>query len=449
MTPTIAVMRVAMGGGLAKDALEPPIFAILGALTPAGAARLAFHDERRRPLPEPIGADWVCLSVETFAAAHAYDLADSYRARGLKVGLGGIHPTILPDEAAAHADTVFVGDAEGVWPQFLADVAAGQTRDRYVADRNAAFVDTSRQPPLTGYPPLGVVQLSRGCRYACDFCSIKTFYPGQVRCKDIETAVADLRGNRRRHIFIADDNLFADRAWARELFAAMAPLKKKWACQVSLDIAQDDAMLALMRRAGCFLVLIGFESLRQDTLKAMRKRANDAADYRRAIEAIYAAGLMIYATFVIGYDTDTAATADEILAFAESHSFAVSNFNPLSVYPGTPLYRRLLDAGRLSRPRWWLDRDYRYGQLAHVPAGATAAEIEDGCRTARYSFYSPRSILRRLFAGPNWRSPLVFLAINVISAREIRRKQGALLREDGAGRRGRSPGIPERAGRPR
>ncbi|MCL2787412.1 MAG: B12-binding domain-containing radical SAM protein [Micrococcales bacterium] len=427
MTPRIAIVRVAMGGGQARDALEPPIFAILGALTSPSAAQLTFFDERRRPLPERIDADWVCLSVETFAAAHAYDLADHYRSRGHKVGLGGIHPTLLPEEARTHADVVFVGDAEGVWPAFLADLTQGTVKPRYVDDGEAWFVDTSHQPPATGYPPLGVVQLSRGCRYACDFCSIKALYPGRVRCKSVDAAVRELQHNPHRRVFIADDNLFADRAWARDLFTAMVPLRKKWACQVSLDIAQDDAMLALMKKAGCFLVLIGIESLNPDTLRAMRKRANDVRDYDRAIEAIYRHGLMVYATFVIGYDTDTPTTADEILAFARSHSFAVANFNPLSVYPGTRLYRRLSDEGRLIQPRWWLDRDYRYGQLAHSPEGASAHAIEAGCRRARYSFYSPLSILRRLFRAPNWRTPLVYLAINLVSAREIRRKQDQIL----------------------
>jgi len=299
---------------------------------------------------------------------------------------------------------------------------------RHVAPSDAPFADTSDQPARKGYLPLGVVQFSRGCRYSCDFCSVKALYPGPARSKSIEMAVGEMAAGAHRLIFIADDNLISDRAWAKELFTALIPLKKRWVCQVSIDVAADDDMLELMRQAGCFMVLIGFESLNPDTLRAMHKTANHVAKYREAIAAIYRHHMLVYATFVVGYDTDSATTADEILAFAESCGFAVANFNPLSVYPGTPLYARLSAEGRLTKPEWWLDPDYRYGQLAHSPAGATAGQIEDSCRRARYSFYSTGGILRRLFHSPNWRHPLVFLAVNLISAREIRRKQGVALK---------------------
>ena len=429
MIPQIAVVRVAMGQGQAHDALEPPVFVILSALTGVRQANLTFFDERRRPLPARLEADWVCLSVDTFAAAHAYILADHYRSLGIKVGLGGIHPTVLPDEAAAHADTVFVGDAEGVWPAFLRDLATGQAASRYVAPSDAPFVDTSGQPAPKGYLPLGVVQLSRGCRYTCDFCSVKALYPGPTRCKSIEMSIGEIAACPHRLVFIADDNLIADRAWARDLFTALVPLKKRWACQVSIDVASDDALLELMRRAGCFLVLIGFESLSPETLRAMHKTSNHVDRYRDAVAAIHRHHMMVYATFVIGYDSDTATTADDILDFAKSCSFGVANFNPLSVYPGTPLYDRLTIEGRLAKPDWWLNPDYRYGELAHVPAGAAARQIEDGCRRARYSFYSAAGILRRLLHPPNWRYPLVFLVVNLVSAREIHRKQGTSLSE--------------------
>jgi len=416
-----------MGRGQAHDALVPPIFPILTALSHDQDAVLTFFDERRRELPMNLQADWVCLSVETFAAAHAYDLADHYRRLGVKVGLGGIHPSLLPDEAAVHADTVFVGDAEGVWPDFLRDLAAGHVAPRYDAPLDAPMVDTSGQRAVRGYLPLSVVQLSRGCRYACDFCSIKALYPGRARSVSVDQAVKELADCPHKLVFIADDNLITDRVWARQLFAAMVPLKKRWVCQVSIDVASDDSLLALMKAAGCFMVLIGFESLNPDTLRAMRKTANHVSQYRAAIAAIYRHHLMVYGTFVVGYDTDTASTPDELQAFAEVSGFAVANFNPLSAYPGTPLYDRLAAQGRLINPTWWLDPDYRYGQLVHRPTGATPREIEDGCRRARYGFYSLPNILRRLFREPNWRHPLVFLATNLISAREIHRKQGQPL----------------------
>lgn len=198
-----------------------------------------------------------------------------------------------------------------------------------------------------------------------------------------------------------------------------------------MDVARDPELLALMRRAGCLMVLIGFESLDRDNLKQMRKGANlRAGDYDRVVAAVRRAGLMVYGTFVIGYDHDTAATAGELVDFATRHGFSIANFNPLTPMPGTELYERLRAEGRLLYQRWWLDEDYRYGDAMYTPAGMTPQQLTASCRDARYAFYSVGSIARRARANAGSPTALaVHLAANLVSRRAIHAKQGAVLGE--------------------
>ncbi len=176
---------------------------------------------------------------------------------------------------------------------------------------------------------------------------------------------------------------------------------------------------------------MGFESTSTDTLKAIGKGANLHADYERVIQAFYAAHLMIYGTFVIGYDADTPATARDALDFATRHHFAIANFNPLMPMPGTRLYDRLAADGRLRHDRWWVDPGYRYGDAMLVPGGMSPNDLTEGCREARFAFNTAGCIARR-FAHPaaNAHSPgnaALFLAANLVSRREIKAKQGRQL----------------------
>jgi radical SAM superfamily enzyme YgiQ (UPF0313 family) len=198
-----------------------------------------------------------------------------------------------------------------------------------------------------------------------------------------------------------------------------------------MDAAQNDKLLGLMKESGCLLVLMGFESLDRKNLERMNKSANLAiGDYDRAIANIYKHGLLIYATFVLGYDEDTAESFKETLSFAMKHNFTVANFNPLIPMPGTPLYKRLEQEGRLIYDKWWLSEVYCYGDTAYRPRQLSPEELRDGCKSIRYSFYGVRSILKRLFAGGFHLKPynfFLFMALNIISNREIHRKQGRLL----------------------
>lgn len=435
----ITVIRSAMFEGKSKDAMKPLIFGILSALTPP-AWEITFYDDRIESLPDSIDGHILAISTDTFSARRAYRLAGRYRREGLLIVMGGFHPTVCPEEVLRYADVVLIGDAEDTWPQLLRDYARGCPKSRYdgTGGVHAPMLAAGlKDTPYTGkrYLRLGILQLSRGCKFRCDFCSIKTMYPGAVRQLLPESVAEEVRRTKERLIFFADDNLLLDEKSAMELFSVLKPLRKKWACQISMEAAANEALLTQMKESGCIMVLMGFESLNESALRQMNKQANlRIGAYEKAIRTIHSHGLMIYGTFVLGYDGDVAADVERTMNFALAHRLAVANFNPLIPMPGTDVYRRLKEEGRLLyNGTWWNCDTYRYGDTAYLPRGMTPDELRDSCRSARYAFYSPRSIIRRLTGLSLYRNPgraFIYLTLNLVSAWEIRRKQGKILGGD-------------------
>ena len=426
----IAVIRVGMIPGKSNDAMKPLLFPIIESLTPLEHS-LEFWDDRAENLPAVLDADVVALSVETFAARRAYALARQYKTHGNLVVMGGFHPSMEPQECAQHCDVVVVGDSEDTWPRLLEDAKAGRAQPLYVSENAAPLAGTlpqSRAFVGKRYLPLAMVQFSRGCKYHCDFCSVKAMYPGEVRQRPVAELAAEIGQIKERYMFFIDDNLFLDEESALALFAAIKPYCKRWACQVSLDVAMNPRLLEAMASSGCFLVLMGFESLSQVSLVAMGKVANlRVGDYKKALENLRRFRLLVYGTFVLGYDGDTLATIQETVAFAKRHRMALANFNPLIPMPGTNLHRRLQAEKRLLHEKWWLEPGYRYGDTTFLPVGMTPEELEKGCWEARSAFYSWKSIWNRLWANRRHLG-LVFVA-NWASRREIGRKQGRRLGE--------------------
>jgi len=425
--PNIAAMR-------STDAMPPLVFAILAARTPPGTER-RFYDERLEDLPIDEPTDLVAITVETFTARRAYQIADHYRARGVPVIMGGYHATLLPEEAEAHCDALVIGDAEGSWEQLLEDFALRRLQRRYTGGNSRPLDDFTLDRTIfkgKKYAPIELVQFSRGCRFACDFCSIRSFYQDTLRTRQVQSVVRELQAlDTRKLVFFVDDNLFSSRKSLEELLAAIRPLGIRWCCQISIDVARDDSLLDQMAEAGCMLALIGFESLSPVNLKQMAKPWNRVAgDYRSVVRRLHDRGIAVYGTFVFGYDADTAETIEHSLEFALKARLEIANFNPLTPTPASPLYDRLNAEGRLLSPKWWLDPDYRYGDPIFVPKAISATDFARKCFDAKRTFYSWRSIINRVLgseAGFSWfRTGAVGLA-NVISRREVLRKQYRVL----------------------
>jgi len=417
-----------------SDAMEPLCFAILKSLTPDDV-ETSFYDERLEPIPIDAETDLVAMTVETYTARRAYQIAAQYRELGIPVVFGGYHPTFLPDEALQHADAVVQGDAEGVWGQILEDAKNNRLAKLY---QSAEFPDLANIIPDRSifegkkYAPMALVQYGRGCKFNCSFCSIRAFYGNNLRQRPVADVVEDIRRSGRKHVFLVDDNIFVNVEKARELFEALIPLNIKWSCQVSIDVARDTDLVQLMATSGCISALIGIESLDPASLKEIKKGWNVKwQSYDDAIEVFQNAGIMLYGTFVFGCDNDTVESFDAAVDFAIRHKFILANFNPLTPTPGAPLFDQMQREGRLLHERWWLDPDFKYGDATMQPLNMTADELTRGCFSARQKFNTFKSICSRLGdRRTNIRTPFragVYLLSNFVSRREIYRKQKRAL----------------------
>jgi radical SAM superfamily enzyme YgiQ (UPF0313 family) len=435
----VAFVQPSLDGSHSRAAMEVLCFAILKALTPPDV-EICIHDERLGPVPFDETVDLVAITVETFTARRAYQIAANYRRRGVPVVLGGFHPTFLPGEARRFADAVVVGDAETAWPQVLADARAGRLKPLY---RSAEFAPMAGVVPdrsvFAGkrYLPIGLVQCGRGCRFNCSYCSIHAFYGRSIRHRPVHEIVTEIEQRQARHYLFVDDNLYHDTEQFKTLLRALIPLRIRWSCQSSLDVARDTELLRLMKRSGCSVALLGFDTLDPGNLRAMKKAWNRKwASYDTSIARIQDAGLMIYGTFVFGYDGDTPDSFDRTVEFAIRNKFVLAGFNPLTPTPGTRVHDELSRQGRMIYERWWLDPRYRYRDAVFQPRGMTATQLEEGCYRARTAFSSYGSILSRVWdQRTNLRSAanlLTYTLTNQLTRREIREKEGHVLGVAGA-----------------
>ncbi len=403
--------------------MEPLPAATISGLTPRDVD-VRFHDDRMEVIPIDEPTDLVAISVETYTAKRAYQIASDYRRRGIPVVMGGFHAMLCPDEVADYADSVVVGEAEGIWPLVVDDYRHGTPQKFY---RAAGRPNLSQLRPDRSifqgkrYLPIGLVEAGRGCHFKCEFCAVtKVFSATQTRrpTDEIIREIRELRRQfHRRLIFFVDDNLTSNLEEAKAFYRALIPLKLRWVGQSSINAAHDEEFLDLLRRSGCMGVLIGFESTDSATLAAMNKKFNlMRGGYAPALANLRRYGIRVYGTFIFGYDADTAATFTHTVALAKEAGLYIAAFNHLTPFPGTPLYDRLESAGRLRFERWWLDDGYSYNTIPFTPAGMSADELQRQCVEARRQFYAWSSILRRSVMGANRRDGFMFRNFFLINA---------------------------------
>lgn len=364
-------------------------------------------DEVAEPLDLQLAADLVGITALTVTAPRAYELATNFRRRGIPVVLGGPHPTLLPDEAAHYADVVFSGEAEGAWPGLIADFEAGRMQARY--DGGGPSLTGTVLPRRDLYRrryALTLISASRGCYYRCEFCAIWKLDNGKFRRRPVETVWAELRRCPHRWATLfTDDNIMADREWAVALFRGMAEqgLRRRFAVQASLSIADDDELLRWLKRAGCFAVMTGLESVSEASLRAMRKGVNlgiGVEGYREKIAQIHAHGLMIAGTFIFGSDGDGPDIFQQTARFVVEAGVDLAHFGILVPDPGTDVYDRLCREGRLLYTAYPEDyRRHHLGQALFTPQTMTPAELEAGARWAVGAISNWPVILRR-----SWRT---------------------------------------------
>jgi radical SAM superfamily enzyme YgiQ (UPF0313 family) len=390
--------------------MEPLPAAVLASLLPADV-ECRFYDDRMESIPFDEPTDLVLMSVETYTAKRAYQIASEYRRRGVPVVMGGFHATLCPDEVMEYCESIVIGEAEGVLAEVLDDYRHGTPQAVYRAlDRPRVPAASPDRTIFRGkrYLPLRLIEFSRGCRFRCDFCAIQSYYGATHTHRSVDRVIDEVQRTctGRELVFFIDDNLTSSLEDAKELMRALIPLRIRWVSQSAINVAFDEEALDLMRRSGCQGILIGVESLVPESLRAMNKGFNlMRGGPQVAIANLRRHGLRVYGTFVFGYDSDNAETFAAAVQFAQTEGMFIAAFNHITPFPGTPLYERLRAEGRMLYEPWWLDDRYRYGMVPFLPARMSPEELQRGCGKARRDFYSWSSIARRAVHRVNYRDP--------------------------------------------
>jgi radical SAM superfamily enzyme YgiQ (UPF0313 family) len=368
--------------------------------------------------------DLVGITVMTDLVLRSYQIADDYRKRGVKVVMGGIHATVLPDEALQHADAVVAGEAETVWPKLLLDAASGNMQKLYRASTVANLAGMPKPrwdlyPKRTSgsYIPLTTgLETGRGCPYSCEFCSIGPVMGRQYRMRPTSEVIAEITSAGNSHLFLVDDALAVNRTASKELFTEMIPLGLKWAGQGNITLAEDLDLLRLMKRSGCVGLLVGFESVQKEPAGGMTKLTNLRISFEEAVRRFHGEGIALLGAFIFGFDHENPDVFDQTLEFSMKNRLDAIELRILTPFPGTRLYSRLLAEGRLFMPDWWLS-GYPSDTLLFQPKGMTADQLVDGFVRLNRQTYSVSSILKRflgmspkrrgmfgssVYAGLNW-----------------------------------------------
>lgn len=418
--------------------MEPLTIATLVGLTPS-SVEIAYYDERLEPIDFDAATDLAAITVETYTAKRAYEIAAEYHARGVRTLLGGYHVTLLPDEAQQYADSILVGYAEPLWEQVVRDAEKGLLQRRYTQNKTQPYEYGMPRRDLFVSKPyfkLSCLETGRGCPLRCNFCSIAAATNSHYQGRSTESIVAEIAALRNRNVFFVDDNFVGSLKHARELCRAITPLKINWVGQGTLNMARDEKLLEIMAESGCAGMLIGFESLRHDTLALMDKKLNVVmGDYETLIKRLHRYGIGLYGTFIFGYDSETAVDTLRTAEAAIEFGLFIAAFNHLLPFPGTPLYEQFRQEGKLTDEQWWLSPTFRFGDVPFDPKNMTAQELHDLCLRARKRFYSIPSMLKRAGnTGGNMttlKKAAAFWGINMLLRKEIGQKDGLPLGNHG------------------
>jgi radical SAM superfamily enzyme YgiQ (UPF0313 family) len=351
------------------------------------------HVERLNLDDEP---DLVVIQVYITSAHRAYRLADYYRARGAYVVLGGLHVTSLPDEAAAHADTIFIGPGEDTWPRFLRDFRSQSAQRVYRSSvRTLAGLPKIRRDLIKRrlYLVPNSIVVSRGCPHVCDFCYKEAFFEGgkSFYTQSVDAALAEIDRLPGRHLYFLDDHLFGDRRFASALFDGMRGMGRLWQAAGTVNSVLAPDLLERASACGLRSLFVGFETLNPANLAEQRKYQNLKRDYSAAIRRLHDLGVMINGSFVFGMDHDDGSVFGRTVEWAIEHGIETSTFHILTPYPGTALYKRIAEQGRITVNDWDL---YDTRHAVFEPARLTGEQLESGYHWAYREFYRWRSIAR-------------------------------------------------------
>jgi radical SAM superfamily enzyme YgiQ (UPF0313 family) len=355
--------------------------------------------------------DLVGISCMTAVAQKAYQLAGVFKEKGAKVVLGGIHPTVMAQEAIQHCDSVVIGEAEGTWPQLIQDFQHNRLQKFYksldfdltnfpIPKRNSNHHKTPfhMQPIFT----------TRGCPYDCEFCSVTNLYGKKLRHRRVADVVEEITQTKEKKFIFLDDNIVGDVKFAKELFASLSSLKINWVGQASMSLVKDENLLRLAKESGCIALFFGLESVSSKTLEGLPKTLKSLEKHDDAIKIIQGSGIMFHASVVFGFDDDDSSIFERTLEFLMKNRIVTATFNILTPYPGTRIFERFEREGRLLSRNW---SDYNHSTVVFKPKKMTPQQLAEGYVWIGRNFYSKSSILKRFFN--NFNHPVFYLSMNV------------------------------------
>ena len=379
-----------------KYSLFPPLgLATLAAYLPCDD-QVTLTDEHVERLDLSDSPDLVVIQAYITSAFRSYEIADHYRRRGCFVAMGGLHVTSLPDEAAQHADAIFLGPGEDTWPRFLRDLRAGAPQKRYV----------SRTRTLDDLPPVrrdlikrhlylvpNSIVVSRGCPYVCDFCYKEAFFKGgrSFYTQRVDRALAEIDRLPGRHLYFLDDHLLGDPRFAAALFDGMRGMGRLWQAAGTVNSILAPGLAEKAVACGLRSLFVGFETTNATNLKGQRKFQNLRPDYGAAIRRLHDSGVMINGSFVFGMDEDDDSVFGRTVDWTVQQGIETATFHILTPYPGTALHDRLQTQGRILHQKWNL---YDTRHCVFTPAKLSPEALEAGYRQAYENFYRWGSILK-------------------------------------------------------
>lgn len=404
-------------GGIFKKSLryQPLTLTTLAALIPEELnAKVELLDEGIQDVPERLNADVadvadvvdvVGLTVITGTAQRAYELAARYRRQGIPVVLGGPHVSLLPEEAAQHADAVCVGYAEETWPQLLRDLSRGEMRRIYHQDPNLSLMDLEMPFPRRdlldkrSFLTQAVFEASRSCVHDCEFCVAPSAWGRKPYQKPVNWVIEDIRQFGAKKILFVDLNLVSDKNYAKALFQAMIPLKVQWFGLSTVLIGHDPELMTLMARSGCKGLLLGLETVSEGSLGDAKKQFNASIDYKRLIQDLHDLGITVNGCFAFGLDHDTPEVFAATVQFAIDAGIDLPRFSILTPFPGTPLHHRLAKEGRILSRNWEL---YDGQHVVFQPKNMSVEELTKGHERAWKEVYGWTAMARRLWNARNF-----------------------------------------------
>ncbi|MBI5971002.1 MAG: B12-binding domain-containing radical SAM protein [Deltaproteobacteria bacterium] len=355
-------------------------------------------DARVTPVDYDAKVDLVGITGFTAEMPSAYEIADNFRKRGVKVVMGGVHVSALPDEALTHCDAVVIGEAELVWAGLLEDFKKDSLKQKYKSKKLCdmknmviARRDLLDKKMFSGFYTM---QATRGCPFNCDYCAVTAFFGNEFRVRPIDDVLTEIQGFDTDEFFFMDDNIVGRAKYAKELFTRLIPLKKTWGSQASITMAKDPELLRLYAASGGRYAFIGLESLSQKNLDKMHKGWNAAKGFNASIKKIQDAGIAVIGSFVFGLDEDDSSVFKTTFDFVMDCKIDAAQYHILTPLPGTVTYNELEKSGRITDRDWG---KYHTGEVVYKPQGMTADELQRGYYWIFRNTYSIKNILKRSF----------------------------------------------------